>query len=393
MNDTAATDVFKFKFKLFAQSRWRWTGTGTLRFEAGQCVLTGLRYRPLFFAAKQEIRFSPEAVRDVVQNGSTVACQVLVANQKPEPMLITLDDEAAAAALVSRWPKDRTEASLEVQSFRETLEKLGTKVWVTPALIALCVGIFVWMAITGVSVMAPQGPELIPWGSNFAPMTVHGQGWRLLTSMFLHFGLIHLAFNMWALASMGPLAERYFGNGRYLLIYVFAGLTGSIASVLWNPLVNIAGLAKGAAAAMAIVIAVSWPLFHPSASAQSRRDFRDQYVEFGRKEELALKAEQDLQAMRETQKLTVGRWATLLRHDVLPLWQQVADYERDTPIPVDSKSAAARCGRKLKIIASIEEPEVIARILAHLEKAASDDSRPELVPRAAWAPPAQWPLL
>jgi hypothetical protein len=47
------------------------------------------------------------------------------------------------------------------------------------------------------------------------------------------------------------------------------------------------------------------------------------------------------------------------------------------------------CGGKLKIIASIEEPAVIARILAHLEKASSDDSRPELAPLAARAPPAQ----
>jgi hypothetical protein len=49
----------------------------------------------------------------------------------------------------------------------------------------------------------------------------------------------------------------------------------------------------------------------------------------------------------------------------------------------------ARCGGKLKIIASIEEPQVIAKILAHLAKAASDDSRPELAPLAARAPPAQ----
>jgi hypothetical protein len=49
----------------------------------------------------------------------------------------------------------------------------------------------------------------------------------------------------------------------------------------------------------------------------------------------------------------------------------------------------ARCGGKLTIIASIEEPEVIARILAHMEKAAGEASRPELVPRAARAPPAQ----
>jgi hypothetical protein len=49
----------------------------------------------------------------------------------------------------------------------------------------------------------------------------------------------------------------------------------------------------------------------------------------------------------------------------------------------------ARCGGKLRIIASIEEPAVIARILAHLEKTAGEESRPELASLAARAPPAQ----
>jgi hypothetical protein len=53
----------------------------------------------------------------------------------------------------------------------------------------------------------------------------------------------------------------------------------------------------------------------------------------------------------------------------------------------------ARCGGKLKIIASIEEAAVIARILAHLEKTAGDESRPELASQAARAPPAQARLL
>jgi hypothetical protein len=53
----------------------------------------------------------------------------------------------------------------------------------------------------------------------------------------------------------------------------------------------------------------------------------------------------------------------------------------------------ARCGGKLKIIASIEEPAVIGRILAHLQKAAGDESRPELASLAARAPPAQPRLL
>jgi hypothetical protein len=49
-----------------------------------------------------------------------------------------------------------------------------------------------------------------------------------------------------------------------------------------------------------------------------------------------------------------------------------------------------RCGGKLKIIASIEEPQIVARILEHLDKAADEESRPELASLAARAPP-RWP--
>lgn len=54
--------------------------------------------------------------------------------------------------------------------------------------------------------------------------------------------------------------------------------------------------------------------------------------------------------------------------------------------------ACARCGGKLKVIASIEEPAVIAKILAHLERTTPDSHQPEL-PLGARAPPAQSRLL
>jgi hypothetical protein len=54
--------------------------------------------------------------------------------------------------------------------------------------------------------------------------------------------------------------------------------------------------------------------------------------------------------------------------------------------------SCARCGGKLKIIASIEEPLVIAKILSHLERTAPDQYQPEL-PLGARAPPAQFRLL
>lgn len=117
--------------------------------------------------------------------------------------------------------------------------------WLTRALTLANVAVFAAMAVAGVDVLRPGPLEYIDWGSNFAPLTVTGEWWRLVTATFLHFGPLHLLFNTWALWSIGSLVERLFGHGRFGAIYAFAGVAGSLASVAWNPLVNSAG-ASGA---------------------------------------------------------------------------------------------------------------------------------------------------
>ncbi len=116
---------------------------------------------------------------------------------------------------------------------------------VTQVLIAVNVAVFASMALAGAGVMRPDPFVHIAWGSNFAPLTVAGQWWRLATSAFLHFGLMHLAFNMWALWVSGSLVEHVFGRGRFVLLYAIAAVFASLASAAWNPLVNSAG-ASGA---------------------------------------------------------------------------------------------------------------------------------------------------
>jgi rhomboid protease GluP len=101
------------------------------------------------------------------------------------------------------------------------------------------------MAVAGAGVLHPEALVHIAWGSNFAPLTVDGEWWRLATSTFVHFGVLHLLFNMWVLWSTGGLVERLFGHARFAAIYAAAGVVGSLASVTWNPLVNSAG-ASGA---------------------------------------------------------------------------------------------------------------------------------------------------
>jgi rhomboid protease GluP len=131
--------------------------------------------------------------------------------------------------------------------FEEQLARLATPAWIAPALVAVNVLVFIAMAVAtgGDSVLKPDGRVHAAWGSNFGPLTTDGQWWRLFSSMFLHFGIIHLAFNMVGLWDGGRLSEKLFGQAEFLLLYVVSGLAGSVASLLWHPDVNSAG-ASGA---------------------------------------------------------------------------------------------------------------------------------------------------
>ena len=56
------------------------------------------------------------------------------------------------------------------------------------------------------------------------------QPWRLVTAIFLHGGLLHIAFNMWVLMDIGPMVEELYGSARYLFLYVVTGVVGYILS-------------------------------------------------------------------------------------------------------------------------------------------------------------------
>jgi rhomboid protease GluP len=76
---------------------------------------------------------------------------------------------------------------------------------------------------------------LIQFGAKVNTYIAEGEYWRLLTATFLHIGLLHLLLNGWALYLFGPLIERHFGALRFVIIYLVAGLGGSIASFAFGP--------------------------------------------------------------------------------------------------------------------------------------------------------------
>src|SRR5436305_15276085 len=74
------------------------------------------------------------------------------------------------------------------------------------------------------------GDQVTELGANYGPAIRAGEYWRLVTSMFLHGNLVHLALNGWALFQLEALLETLMGSSRMLLIYFATGVAGSIDS-------------------------------------------------------------------------------------------------------------------------------------------------------------------
>jgi membrane associated rhomboid family serine protease len=110
----------------------------------------------------------------------------------------------------------------------------GTGAIVTKVLVALNVGIYLLELAAGGQING-TGNRIYVEGVLYGPAVANGDWWRLVTSMFLHYGPIHLAFNMFALWFFGAAVEQALGRGRYLLVYVVSGLAGSAGALLFTP--------------------------------------------------------------------------------------------------------------------------------------------------------------
>jgi membrane associated rhomboid family serine protease len=145
-----------------------------------------------------------------------------------------------------------------------------TNISVTHILVGLNVAVFVLMAISGVSLTNPAQSQLIRWGANWGPLSLGPQPWRVLTSNYVHIGIVHILFNMWCLWSLGQLAERVFDHWTYFLVYTASGVAGSMASLWWHPEVVGAG-ASGAIFGMAGAVLAVLYFGHLSISREALR--------------------------------------------------------------------------------------------------------------------------
>ncbi len=87
----------------------------------------------------------------------------------------------------------------------------------------------------GVSALGPTADQLMFWGANNAgSVLISDQWWRIVTAMFVHVGILHLATNMWCLWNLGLLAEPLMGSFGVTAVYLLTGAAGNLLSVFWN---------------------------------------------------------------------------------------------------------------------------------------------------------------
>ena len=109
---------------------------------------------------------------------------------------------------------------------------------ITFALVAINVLVFILLLIGGDQLLL----QLAQTGELFFA----GDYWQVFTAMFVHFDLLHIAFNMFALVYFGRLDEVGYSRSEYLAIYLGAGLVGNIASLYLLPADVATGGASGA---------------------------------------------------------------------------------------------------------------------------------------------------
>lgn len=135
------------------------------------------------------------------------------------------------------------------QSFYDRADRTAARPGptLTYTLIGACVMLFAAMfLVEGANVLTAPGEGVIyDWGGLHGPSIRQGQWWRILSSAFLHIGLLHLIFNMYALGVFGSLLERLQGRARIGLIYAVSVVTAALGSLFWHPTVISAGASGG----------------------------------------------------------------------------------------------------------------------------------------------------
>ena len=127
----------------------------------------------------------------------------------------------------SNQPQQATQPRVQVAFHPST-----KKPWVTYTILIVTVVMYGLQTLS-TYLTGYDWPYLL--GGKINEYILTGQVWRLITPVLLHGNVLHIAFNMYALFTIGPGLERFYGSKRYLLLYLLGGYAGNVLSFLLSP--------------------------------------------------------------------------------------------------------------------------------------------------------------
>lgn len=114
----------------------------------------------------------------------------------------------------------------------ENLKRLYKRSPVTTIFLAIMVGYFILISLNGGT---NDVETLVRFGALFPPfVSMYGEYYRLITSIFIHIGIMHLFFNGYALYVFGPQIEGLMGSKKYLIFFLLSGLGGNLATYFFS---------------------------------------------------------------------------------------------------------------------------------------------------------------
>lgn len=132
---------------------------------------------------------------------------------------------------------------------------------VTTALIAINIAVFLLQIATG-SPLGLMTSSVAGWvtehGVFFGPLIADGEYWRIITPGFLHFGLLHIALNMYLLYVLGRMLEPELGAIQMLAVYLTSLIAGSLGAMILEPSTPSAGASGAVFGLMGMALVVAW---------------------------------------------------------------------------------------------------------------------------------------
>jgi rhomboid protease GluP len=179
------------------------------------------------------------------------------------------DPETGASADV------RAEQRAVEEAARPSRRRTFSQAPATYVLLGINIAVYAFMVLRGVDPLTPSPDDLVVFGATFPEFVLAGhQWWRIITAMFVHVGLVHLALNMWCLWNLGVIGEPLMGFFGTCSVYILTGAAGNLLSVTINSSLNQGVVGAGASGAVFGIAGVLIVLFSNKRLAEPRPGFR-----------------------------------------------------------------------------------------------------------------------